>query len=566
MTKGSTRDKFQDQTELRQRAEERLVAREKIDERDVANVDHARAMHELEVYRVELEMQNDELRVARRDLELGLAQYTELFEFAPIGYATLDKLDLIEEINLAGAGLLGRNRSALVGKSFRSFIVTDQQPIFGVVLRKARQHNETERCSVMVRRLNDQQTVHLRISASVAGPAYRRTLLAFEDITEQTRREEQLTEAKNALREANLRTHEFLATLSHELRNPLAPIRNSLYLLERAPPGSEAAQKAQSVIGRQVTHLTRLVDDLLDMTRVIRGKIDLRNERIEVGELIRNAVEDLRLDCEKHGVALTYRMDSEQFWVNADAARIVQIVSNLLGNAEKFTPRGGRVDVTLQRSGSKVVLNVRDTGIGMTPEVMAQVFEPFVQAPQSIERSRGGLGLGLATVKGLVELHGGCVTISSPGLNQGTLVAVMLPLAEAPPKSIATVETPAGPNRRVLIIEDNVDAAETLRDALEMSGHDVDIAYDGPSGVEAASRLIPDIVICDIGLPGMDGYHVAEALRKKDELARVYLIALSGYAAPSDVSRARAAGFNKHLAKPFTIDALDRMIRRAQVV
>ena len=564
MKKVSVDDKVEEKAALRQRAEERVEKRQ--NESPANGLDHERQRmsHELEVYQIELEMQNDELRATRRELEAGLARYTELFDFAPLGYATLDEQEVIRAINLAGARLLGRNRKELVGKTFGFFLNVDQHVLFRALLNKARQSETTESAELIMHEVQA-TPLYLNISASVLSNPDRRILLAFEDITERTLRQERLIATEQALCDANMRTNEFLATLSHELRNPLAPIRNSLFLLKRVAPGSDKAQTAQTVIERQVTHLTRLVDDLLDMTRIVRGKVQLQREVLDLGPLVSSTVEDYRLNFDRSGIVVAHRCDPEPFFVDADAARLIQVVTNLLGNAEKFTPRGGRVDVTLQRAGAKVVLNVRDTGVGITADVMGSLFEPFAQAPQTMERSRGGLGLGLATVKGLVELHGGTVTISSPGLGEGTLVSVMLPLVEVSTAIVATAHAPQASNRRVLVIEDNDDAAETLRDALELCGHVVEVAYDGPSGIEAALRFLPDVVICDIGLPQMDGYQVAQVLRAKPELERTYLVAMSGYAAPDDVDRAQKAGFDKHLAKPFTMDDINRVLCDARL-
>jgi CheY-like chemotaxis protein len=374
-------------------------------------------------------------------------------------------------------------------------------------------------------------------------------------------REERLTTTERALRQANLRTTEFLATLSHELRNPLAPIRNSLFLLERTEPGSDMARKAQAVIGRQVTHMTRLVDDLLDITRITRGKVQLQRERIEFGEIVRRTVEDHRLSFEDSGIHVECRIDSGPFWVDADPARLIQVLTNLLGNAEKFTPRGQRVVVTLQQAHTKLLLDVRDTGVGIASDVLQHLFEPFAQAPQTMDRSRGGLGLGLATVKGLVELHGGTVTISSDGQDKGTSATVLLPLAQAASQVAVIAQKVPDCTRRVLIIEDNEDAAKTLRAALTMCGHEVEMAYDGSSGIKLARSFGPEVVICDVGLPLMDGYEVAQALRAMPSMRGVYLVALSGYAASEDVARAMAAGFDKHVAKPLSVEAIDRIVR-----
>jgi PAS domain S-box-containing protein len=381
-----------------------------------------------------------------------------------------------------------------------------------------------------------------------------------EDISARKRIAAERERLLETLRESDRRKDEFLAVLSHELRNPLAPIRTSLHVLERTDPGSEQGRRAQAVIDRQVTHLTRLVDDLLDVTRISRGKIQLRRERIELGEVARRTMDDYRVSFEASGIALEGRFGSEYFWVNADATRMAQVIGNLLGNAAKFTPRGGKVEVSLQRGGPQVVVCVRDTGFGIAPEMIGRLFEPFTQAPQDLDRNRGGLGLGLALVKGLVELHGGTVDAASEGPGRGAEFTIRLPLEAPPEKGTRAARPRAAQARRVLVIEDNVDAADSLKQLLEISGHDVQVAYDGPTGLEVAKRFRPDVVLCDIGLPGMSGYEVAHAFRADGDLRSARLVALTGYAAPEDKQRVAEAGFAEHVAKPPSAEIIERVV------
>jgi PAS domain S-box-containing protein len=368
---------------------------------------------------------------------------------------------------------------------------------------------------------------------------------------------------EQALADASRRKDEFLAVLSHELRNPLAPVRNSLYVLARAEPGGEQARRMQAIIERQVSHLTRLVDDLLDVTRISRGKIQLQRARIELGELVRRTVEDHRSTFTANGIRLEGRVASSPMWLSADGTRIAQVVGNLLGNAAKFTPRGGRVDLSLEQEGANAVLRVRDSGAGITNEMLERLFEPFMQADRTLDRARGGLGLGLALVKGLAELHGGSVTATSEGPGRGAEFVVRLPLSPATEKAVANGETGRVAPRRVLIIEDNIDAAGSLKEALELDGHEVEVAYDGPEGLTKARAFQPEVVLCDIGLPGMDGYEVARAFRADDALAGAFLVALTGYALPEDLQRAEDAGFERHLAKPPTFEKLSELLEEA---
>lgn len=379
--------------------------------------------------------------------------------------------------------------------------------------------------------------------------------VAAEEITERKRAEE-------ALRDADRRKDEFLAVLSHELRNPLAPIRSSLYILERSSPQSDDAKRVQAVIGRQVTHLSRLVDDLLDVTRISRGKVQLQVQPLELGGLVSRTVEDHRGMFEASGVKMELTLPPDPTWIQGDPTRLAQVVGNLLGNAAKFTSRGGRVFVSLQKEGHEAVLHVVDNGLGIPPEVLPGLFQPFTQAEQPLDRSRGGLGLGLALVKGLVQLHGGRVAVQSAGLGQGSDFSVRLELTEAAePRGRADGSTADEKSRRVLVIEDNVDSAEMLKEALELMGHQVEVAFEGEQGLAVAQALEPDVVVCDIGLPKIDGYEVARRLRKLKGPGSPVLIALTGYALPEERRRATEAGFSHHLAKPPALEALDQLIR-----
>lgn len=372
-------------------------------------------------------------------------------------------------------------------------------------------------------------------------------------------------EAEEAVIEADLRKTEFLAVLSHELRNPLSPIRNSLYILERVDPRGEQAKRARVVIERQIAHLTRLIDDLLDVTRISRGKIRLQRERVDLNELVRSTVEDHRSIFVKGNLEIEVLPAPAQVWINGDRTRIVQILGNLLLNAVKFTPSPGRtsVYVGMDTNTNEAILRVHDTGVGIAPEILPHLFKPFMQADRTLARSRGGLGLGLALVKGLVELHGGSVKVESGCHGEGTEFTVRFPLDMAGVDAHAH----AGPApseaavARVLLIEDNVDAANTLREALELSGNNtVEMAHTGAEGIEKARTFRPDVVLCDIGLPDMDGYAVARAMRADPELRTVALVALSGYTRPEDVAQSRLAGFDQHIAKPPTIEGIERVI------
>jgi PAS domain S-box-containing protein len=391
-----------------------------------------------------------------------------------------------------------------------------------------------------------------------ASPSAEGITVLGTEITENKKIEE-------ALREADQRKNEFLAVLSHELRNPLAPIRNSTYVLEHCEPGGDQAKRALAVIDRQAAQLAHLVDDLLDVTRITRNKIQLQNDILELNELVRHTVEDHRTLFDRADVRVEFHPASQPMFVSADRNRLVQVIGNLLQNAAKFAGRGGETRITVRADATerRAVIQVADTGVGMTPELVARLFQPFSQADSTLDRSKGGLGLGLALAKGLVELHGGDITARSAGLGQGAEFVVRLPLAMDDAVAPRPAATAGKGRRRVLIIEDNVDAADSLRDVLAFGEHDVEVAYDGPQGMAKAKEFRPDVVFCDIGLPGMDGFEVARSFRADEALKGVFLVALSGYALPEDVARAQAAGFDRHLAKPPSLEKLEEILAQA---
>jgi two-component system CheB/CheR fusion protein len=391
-----------------------------------------------------------------------------------------------------------------------------------------------------------------------------RVLESNRDITENKAAEAERERLIEALRAADQRKDQFLAMLSHELRNPLAPIWNSLAILDRAPHGGDQAQRAEAVLKRQITQLTRIVDDLLDVTRVSHGKLQVKRRPIELGDLVQSTVEDQRLTILNAGLELEMRAAKGPLWIDGDPVRLAQALGNVLSNAAKFTSRGGHVLVALEEAAGMAIVRVRDDGAGIHPDLLARVFEPFEQADRTLARSRGGLGLGLALVKGLVEQHGGDVQAASDGPGKGTEVTIRLPLAKAPPaEASATTNEHLHGTRRILVIEDNVDAADSLRDALMLYQHEVAVAYRGAEGLDKARAFKPDVVLCDIGLPEMDGYQVARAMRADDQLRRVQLIALTGYALPQDIAKAKEAGFDQHLAKPPNMEKLVEVLQRS---
>jgi PAS domain S-box-containing protein len=392
------------------------------------------------------------------------------------------------------------------------------------------------------------------------SPARGRFAVLFDDVTDRRRAEEEVRAANARLLEADRRKDEFLGMLSHELRNPLAPIRNSIYVLEHTDPDGEQGRRARAVIQRQAEHLTRLVDDLLDVTRIARGKIELRRERADLASIVRRTVEDQRSVVTGRGVRLVTGVPDEVVWASVDSTRISQVVGNLLQNAAKFTPRGGSVAVSLRAARGAAELRVSDTGVGIEQGLLEHVFEPFVQGERSLARTQGGLGLGLALVKGITELHGGTVSAESRGSGKGAEIVVRLPLAAPESRRDAPAANVPGPakGRRVLVVDDNRDAAESLAELVELFGHTAEVAYDGPSAIAKARASLPEVVLCDIGLPGMNGYDIAKALRADG--GDVQLIAVSGYAQPEDLDRAADAGFDGHVAKPPDPAQIERLL------
>ncbi|MFN2646565.1 MAG: ATP-binding protein [Burkholderiales bacterium] len=365
------------------------------------------------------------------------------------------------------------------------------------------------------------------------------------------------------LREADRRKDEFLATLAHELRNPLAPIRNGLQLLRLTEPGSDASVQARAMMERQMNHLVRLVDDLLEVSRISRGKVELRREAVELGAVIASALETSRpaIDTGEHELALDLPIESIR--LHADPVRLSQVIANLLNNAAKYTPPGGRIALSARRENGAAVVRVRDNGAGIAPELLGQVFELFVQAERSA--SNGGLGIGLTLARRLVELHEGTIEARSEGVGRGAEFIVRLPLGSAPAAAeqnarAAPASSAAAERRRVLVVDDNVDAAVSLGLLLDAMGHDVDIAHDGEAALALARERAPELLLLDLSMPGLDGYGVARRVRADPALGDVRIIAMTGRGQDEDRRRSREAGFDAHIVKPVAADTLRTLL------
>ena len=372
--------------------------------------------------------------------------------------------------------------------------------------------------------------------------------------------------AERALREADRRKDAFFATLAHELRNPLAPLSFATELLSRTGDAPERRERAVRVIERQVAHMVRLIDDLLDLSRITHGKLDLRRTRVSLAAVIESALETAGPLLLGRRQAFDLIVPETPVFVHVDPMRVAQVLSNLLSNAAKYTEPGGRIRLEASREGQDVVVAVVDSGIGIRAAHLAHVFTMFGQAHRAHEAVYGGLGIGLALAKSLAELHGGSLTAASEGEGKGSVFT--LRLARAADDSVAPLDaqTPRSatpPPLRILVVDDNVEAALTLAELLALDGHETHVTHDGPSAVDAARRLSPDVAILDIGLPGFDGLEVARRLRAAPEMTGLLLVALSGWVQPDDRARSRQAGFDHHLAKPVQIKSLELVLQEA---
>ena len=372
--------------------------------------------------------------------------------------------------------------------------------------------------------------------------------------------------AERALRDADRRKDEFLATLAHELRNPLAPIRTGLQVLARMPGDAPQSTRVRAMMERQIGQLVKLIDELLDVSRIATGKVVLQRDRVDLRRVIEDAIEGAQPFVDAAQIALTVELGEQPVCVIGDASRLAQVISNLVHNAAKYTPMGGRVQVVLRREPDHALVQVIDTGIGIPPDMLEQVFEMFTQVKRSGTRMSDGLGIGLSLVRRLVHLHGGAVTADSAGVDRGSTFTVRLPIAAQAPASVsasdAAAHAKAQRSMRVLVVDDNADAADTLAIQLETSGHRARIAYSGQRALQAADEFDPEVVFCDIGMAGMDGHEVAKRLRADHRHASTVLVALTGWGSEEDKQRTRHTGFDFHLVKPVSAEAVDDILSR----
>ena len=485
------------------------------------------------------------------------------------GAATLAGDARIGYSNLRLAELLGEPLETLLGGTLRRYVPADRQAEFDDAL--ARASGGGSALETLLRRA-DGMLFPVLLTFSALAPSADAIGLLVTDLTMQ-RQHEQLTRAlaererlEGELRAAladlstsDRRKSEFLAVLAHELRNPLAPISNGLQILRL---GTGDARPTLTMMQRHVTQIVRLVDDLLDMGRIDSGKIELRRRATDLVALVRDAVEAADTECRRLDQTLEVDLPETPIPLDADPERLTQVIGNLLHNAVKFTPPGGRIRVGAAREAGQVVVRVGDDGIGIAPDQLGRVFELFAQVDQSLDRSRGGLGLGLTLVRELVGLHGGSVEAHSEGLGRGSEFVVRLPLRDAPS---AAVPVPAAPERagsalRILVVDDNRDAAESLATLLRLGGHEVLVAHDGDAAVETALAERPQLALLDIGLPGLDGFEAARRIRERLDADALRLVAVTGWGQEEDRRRSNASGFDAHLVKPVDPAALDALI------
>jgi signal transduction histidine kinase/ActR/RegA family two-component response regulator len=408
-----------------------------------------------------------------------------------------------------------------------------------------------------------ERPVRLRSLLSVVRAALRsrRHQYAIRDhLAERARQAE-------ALREADRQKDDFIAMMAHELRNPLAPIRNGLQILRLSAGNTEAVVKVQAMMDRQLTHMVRLVDDLLDVSRISRNKMELRRERVPLSEVVTSAVETARPLIDALGHDLTVSLPRHPVSVDADHTRLAQVFANLLTNSAKYTEPGGRIRLAAEVDSSEVVVIVRDDGIGIPAEAMPRIFDMFSQVDRSIERAAGGLGIGLALVRGLVEMHGGTVAAESAGQGKGSAFTVRLPISEGSATTQGGDERTNGSHgigRRVLVVDDNQDSATSMALMLQLLGDHVVTAHDGVAGVEAAEKFRPDVILMDVGMPRLNGLDATRHIREQPWGKGMTVIALTGWGQDADKERSRAAGCDGHLIKPVNLPDLEKLLAETQ--
>ena len=494
------------------------------------------------------------------------AQYETLFGQAPLGIYVVDADLRIREVNPTARLVFGDIPDVLGSEFERVMRILWPRAYADELVRRFRHTLETgepyftaeraeNRLDRAVTEYYEWQISRIRLPDGRYG-----VVCYFRDISTHVAARKALQEQQRELEAADQQKNEFLAMLAHELRNPLAPIRNSGEVLARTVAADPQAAKAVASIERQVTHLTRLVDDLLDVSRITRGRIELRRQPVFLQDILSRAIETVDPLLRQKGHKLLLIGSRRRLSVNGDPERLVQCVANVLTNAAKYTDAEGEICVDLSEERGFAVLTVSDNGAGISAELLPRIFDLFVQGDRTLDRAHGGLGIGLSIVKRVLEMHGGDITASSPGARQGSTFVMRLPLSAEAAPAVRYPQPVKSPARRILVVDDNEDAADSLGMVLGLDGHEVIAAYTGDQALERAQAFRPDVVLLDIGLPGVDGYEVARRIRACTDLKAVCLVAVTGYGQDADKVRAREAGFAHHLVKPVEFSALQRIL------
>jgi two-component system CheB/CheR fusion protein len=464
--------------------------------------------------------------------------------------------------NSGAERLFGYTAAEAVGQPITMIIPPERQDEERMILDRLVRGERIEHYET-VRMTKDGRRLDISLSISPVRDAGGRIIAASKVARDITMRKR----AESALQEADRRKDEFLATLAHELRNPLAPLRNAVHILATKAPPIREVQWVREIIDRQVHQMTRLVDDLLDVSRISRGKVEMRKERTDLIAVINYALEASKPLIEKWGHELIVRLTPGPVSLEGDPARLAQVLSNLLNNAAKYTEQGGKISVAVECEGRVAVIRIKDTGIGIPPDMLPRIFDMFMQLDRSLERARGGLGIGLSLVQKLVNLHGGTVTAFSDGPGQGSEFVVRLPLVDECPPDDQAESVPAKQadaktrSWRILVVDDNKDAADSLGMLLKIMGNDVQIAYDGQQAVETAAGFGPQLVLMDIGLPKLNGYEAARRIRELPGGRDVMLVALTGWGQDEVRLRSKDAGFDRHMTKPIESAVLEELLR-----
>jgi PAS domain S-box-containing protein len=505
-----------------------------------------------------------ERRTAEAQLSRSEQELSDFFENASVGAHWAGPDGIILRANQAELDMLGYERDEYVGHHVAEFHA--DQDVINDIQRRLERAETVRDCEARMR-CKDGTIKTVLIDASVMrgeDGRFIHTRCFTRDLSDRKRLERELEQHIAELAAVDRRKNEFLATLSHELRNPLAPIRNALELMQLGGDDPQALANARGIIERQAQHLVRLVDDLLDVSRIASGKIGLRRERLALHAAIEGAVETSRPLIQAAGHTLTVVEPPEPIYLHGDATRLAQVFANLLNNAAKYTDSGGRISLTVERCGGEAVVSVEDTGVGISAQSLPTIFDMFTQVDPTPERQHGGLGIGLALVQALVTLHGGTVEAHSGGPGKGSRFVVRLPMLSRPPDAqVGKDEQPPAPDairRRVLVADDNRDSADSLALLLEMMGNETRAVYDGEAAVEAAAAFHPDVILLDIGLPKMSGLDAARRIRAESWGRSALLVAMTGWGQEEDRRRSREAGFDAHYTKPLEPDVLRRLI------